>query len=59
MKALFWLPSILVDIYKLSLPKWLFVILYKPASEGRRDAENDIRNTNRLASYKAKKLLGQ
>lgn len=59
MKTLFWLPSILVDIYKLSLPKWLFVILYKPASESRRCAENNIRNVNRLAAYKAKKLLGE
>jgi len=49
MKALFWLPSILVDMYKLSFPKWLFVLTYSPASESRRAAENDIRNVNRLA----------
>jgi len=59
MKALFWLPSILLDMYKLSFPKWLFVLTYSPASESRRAAENDIRNVNRLAEYKAKKLLGQ
>jgi len=55
MKALFWLPSILLGLYKLTLPRWLFVLTYKPASPELAAAENDLRNVERLAAYKARK----
>jgi hypothetical protein len=58
-KILLWLPSILADMSKLALPRWLFVLLYKPASDARAEAENDLRNAERLTAYRAKKLLGE
>ena len=58
MKTLFWLPTILVDMYKAHLaPRWLFAATYKPSTEGQRQAENKIRNAGRLAAYKAKKAI--
>lgn len=55
MKLLFWLPAILVDMGKLLLPKWLFVLLYKPSGWNRKQAEISLRNAERYAAYLAKR----
>jgi len=57
MRTLFWLPAILADIYELTLPRRLFVAIYKPASPTRAEAENILRNAERLAAFKAKRAL--
>ena len=38
-------------------PRWLFRLMYTPASPALRNAEIEARNAVRLADYKAKKFL--
>lgn len=55
---IFWLPTMLVDLYKSTLaPRWLFKATYKPSTDGQRKAENTARNAARLAAYKAKRSI--
>jgi len=59
MKALFFLPMLILSNLRLMLPRQMFAATYTPASDEMRDAEQEIRNVSRLAAYKAKKLLGE
>lgn len=58
MKAIFWLPTMFVDLLRVwLLPRWLFLATYKSQSEQLREAEQQVRNATRLVEYYTKKAL--
>lgn len=53
-KHIFYIPTTLMRIIQLILPRWLFTITYQPASEQERTRSIEIQNQLRLLRYKAR-----
>ena len=57
MKAIIYLPTLIVNALSLLLPRWLFLTTYAPQSEPVRIADEQARNALRRADYYAKRAL--
>ena len=58
MKTIFYIPLMLANTLQSFMPRALFIRSYSPSNASLREAENNVRNVERLAAYKAKKVLG-